>query len=86
MHIYVVFRDQESLELIPKSGSYSFYIPSTAIEEKPGGLGLDDIKHLLDSTERDEFFEFPSAASLDKKKSKERKIGAVIQRAGIHCL
>lgn len=85
MYIYIVFRDQESLERIPKEG-HSFHIPAFVIEDKPGGPGLDDVKHLLDSTDRDESFEFPSAASPDLKNSKERVIGFRIDRAGIHCL
>lgn len=83
MYTYVVFHDEESLRRVPKEGQ-SFHIPAPVIEGKPGGLGLDDIRHLLDSTDRDEFFELPSAASLDIEESKERMIGARIERAGIY--
>lgn len=83
---YVLFHDQESLQRVPKEG-HTFYIPAPVIENKPGGIGLDDIRHLLNSTDRDESFEFPSAASLEIKDFKERMIGARIERASmcIHC-
>lgn len=82
MFTYVVFRNQESIQRIPKTGQ-SFHIPAPIIEDKPGGLGLDDIRHLLHITDRDVSFEFPSAASPEMKESKERVIGARIERAGI---
>jgi hypothetical protein len=62
---YVVFRDEQSLERIPKTGR-SFYILEPGVD-RPDGLELDDIRHLL---ERDEFFEFTSAASHEVKKIK----------------
>lgn len=80
MYTYVVFQDQESLKRVPKEGQ-SFHVPAPLIEDKPGGLGLDDIRHLLDSTDRDEFFQLPSAASVETEASKERVIGARIERA-----
>ena len=82
MYTYVVFHDQESLRRVPKEGQ-SFHIPAPVIEDKPGGLGLDDIRHLLDSTGRDESFKLPSAASTKLEESKERMIGARIERAGM---
>lgn len=80
VYTYVVFRDQESFKRVPKEGQ-SFHIPAPVIENKPGGLGLDDIRHLLDSTDRDETFQLPSAASLETEASKERLIGARIERS-----
>ena len=83
VHTYVVFCDQESIQRVPRAGQ-SFYIPAPVIEDKPGGPGLDDIRHLLDITDRDESFDFPSASSPEIR---ERVIGARIERACmfIHC-
>ena len=83
---YIVFRDKKSIDLMPKLGQ-SFFISAPVIEAQPGGPGLDDIKHLLDSTDRDETFEFQSASSLNTKGSRKRRyIGAKIGPAGIHFL
>ena len=79
MYSYVVFRDQESVGNIPKSG-YTFHIPAPVIDDRPGGLGLDDIRHLLDSTNGDTSFEFQSIASLEIK-TLGRVIGGRIKRA-----
>ena len=76
---FVVFRDKKSIKLIPDGGQ-KFSIPAPVIEDRPGGLGLADIEHLLDSKDRDEFFEFPSASN-EIKNSKERIIVAQIWRS-----
>ena len=76
MYSYVVFRDQESVGNIPRSG-YTFHIPAPVIDDRPGGLGLDDIRHLLDG---DRPFEFQSVASLDTR-TLGRVIGGRIKRA-----
>lgn len=78
MHNYVVFLDPKSLKDIPNSG-YTFYIPAPDMEDRPGGPGLDDISHLLESSDKDESFNFPHINTLDPK-SLKRVIGAQIKR------
>ena len=73
---FVVFRDKESLKLIPDGGQ-KFSIPAPVIEDRPGGVGLAEIEHLLDSKDRDEFFELPSASN-EIVNPKERIIVAQI--------
>ena len=82
IYSYVIFADPESLRRVPKEGQ-SFHVPAPVIEDKPGGLGLDDIRHLLESRDREESFELPSAASLDSEQSKQRIIGVRIERSGM---
>jgi hypothetical protein len=74
MHVYVCFVDPESRNRIPKSGS-SFTIPAPVIEDRPGGPGLDDIKHLLEVKDRDPSFEFTQGEG--------RLIGVRIIRSGM---
>ena len=78
MYTYVCFLDEKSLSRIPSSG-HTFHIPAPVIEDRPGGLGLDDIKNLLESTDRDEAFEFTPVSSPGTKIG-GRVIGARIIR------
>lgn len=77
MHTYVVFADEKSIEYIPKEG-FAFLIPAPNIEERPGGPGLDDIRHLLDREDRDESFEFQPTT-----KPPGRLIGGRITHTGM---
>jgi len=58
MFSYVCFLDPKSRDKIPKSG-YTFKIPPPVMEDRPGGPGLDDIKHLLESVDEVEFSLIP---------------------------
>ena len=57
MYTYVVFSDPKSIAKIPKKG-YTFKISAPVMEDRPGGPGLDDIKHLLESADEVKDFEF----------------------------
>lgn len=76
MYIYVCFHDPKTINSIPNQGC-RFHIPAPVIEHRPGGLGLDDIKYLLESEDRDESYEFPPAPPPGTKFT-ERVIGARI--------
>lgn len=80
MNAYIVFLDPKSVENIPKEG-YTFHIPAPVIEDRPGGIGLDDIRHLLDSEDRDKSFDFQSALTSYETKAPERIIGGRITPA-----
>ena len=60
MHSFFLFLDPKSLERIPESG-YTFHVP-IHVKDRPGGPGLDEIKHFLKPTVRDESFEFTQSA------------------------
>jgi len=79
MYTHVIFADPSSARMIPGQGC-TFHITAAHIEERPGGPGLDEIKHLLYSAERDDTFEFSTTSSIDAQKSAERVIGARISR------
>lgn len=79
MYTYVCFLDSKSIKKIPSSG-YTFHITAPVEEDRPGGIGLDDIKHLLESTDVDESFEFDPVSSAGTKFG-ERVIGARITRS-----
>ena len=79
MYNYVCFLELKSVRRVPKMG-YTFQIPAPVMEDRPGGPGLDDIKHLLESTDVDESFQFAPAPSPGTKNT-ERIIGARIIRA-----
>lgn len=78
LHTFVSFSDHKSRTRIPLSGC-TFLIPAPVIEDRPGGPGLDDIRHLLDSADRDESFEFAVASEANSM----RVIGAHITRSGM---
>ena len=78
LYIFVCFLDPKSTKKIPNAG-YTFHIPAPVNEGRPGGVGLDDIKHLLESADRDKSFEFtPTPPSGTKPEG--RIIGALIRR------
>ncbi|KAF8161316.1 hypothetical protein B0H34DRAFT_857770 [Crassisporium funariophilum] len=77
---YVIFEKPESLQRIPMEG-HTFAIPAPNVSKQPGGIGLEDIGHLLESTDRDEYFELPSAASSMQDSNSQRTIGLRIERA-----
>jgi hypothetical protein len=79
MYSYVIFLRPESAKKVPLSG-YTFHIPAPVImENRPGGLGLDDISHLLESADIDKSFEFAPVPPIGTK-YEERIIGARISR------
>jgi len=54
----------------------TFYILVPVIEKRPGGLGLDDIRHLLDSADIEKSYEF----ACTEPNPTEKVIGAKITR------
>jgi hypothetical protein len=65
------------VERIPINGG-TFVIPAPVANDRPGGFGLDDIRHLLDSTDRDESLE-----SSHENETEERVYYAKIIRASM---
>jgi hypothetical protein len=74
--IYVLFLDPQSYQKISPLHGETFYILVPVIENRPGGLGLDDIRHLLDSADREESFKF----ACTEPNPTEKVIGAKIKR------
>jgi len=74
--IYVLFLDYQSLQRISESGDTFYIISPIIIEKRPGGLGLDDIRHLLDSADIEKSYEFAST----EPNPTEKVIGATITR------
>ena len=74
--IHVLFLDPQSRQRISPLYGDTFYILVPIIENRPGGLGLDDVRHLLDSADIEDSFEFASTAPDPT----EKVIGAKITR------
>lgn len=76
---YVCFLDRKSRDKIPSSGDV-FDIAAPVMEDRPGGPGLNDIKHLLESSDVVDDFELELKFSPVPN---ERVISAQIFRTGI---
>jgi hypothetical protein len=78
MFCHILFLDHKSMIKIETAG-HKFVVPAPIKEDRPGGFGLDDVRHLLDSADVDESFDLPSMVT----ESKERMIIFRITRAGM---
>lgn len=87
----MLFRSQESFNLIPQDAE-AFHIPAPpTIPDRPGGIGLDELEGLLVANGKDEAVDVPDFGSVmssvieseeEVKKGSRRMISCRIQRSG----